>query len=189
MSDNLSVSKDTSKVSSELGLKRSVIVRSLFNRPLKNVGFTFKEPTMTQQQFAEECDLNNIVDHNFRLKDPSFLTKLQLSSGSVKQEPIYGDFTEVSDYQSALNIVNNARMQFETLPSTIRDRFSNNPQKLLEFCNDPNNYDEGVKLGLFNPKPTIVLDNQEHLQHQLDVNAGQQTVSAPLSETSAQAST
>lgn len=183
MSDNI---KNLSKVSNDLVFERNLTIRSLFNRPLKNEGFTFKEPTMTQQQFAEECDLNNIVDHNFRLKDPSFITKLQLSSGAVKQEPIYGDFTEVSDYQSALDIVNNARMQFETLPSTVRDRFSNNPQKLLEFCNDPNNYDEGVKLGLFNPKPTIVLDNPEHLQQQPAVNAGQQTVSAPLSETSAQ---
>jgi phage internal scaffolding protein len=51
-----------------------------------------------------------------------------------------------------------AQYQFDQLPALIRDRFHNDPQEMLAFLNDPNNYDEAIKLGLVNPPPAPEID-------------------------------
>ena len=105
-----------------------------FNPP-EDEGITFTEPSMVQQQFAYESDLNNLVDHNMHFKDPAFVTKMILSGKMSDKQPLYGDFTQVADYQTALNTVNNAREQFAQLPAKLRDRFDNDPAKMLAFVN------------------------------------------------------
>lgn len=96
----------------------------------------------TQQQFAEEVDINTIVK-NFGL------------TGQLPENfraPVSGDFTGVTDYQSALNAVIAADEEFMTLPADVRERFANDPQKLLEFVENDKNRDEAITLGLV-PKP------------------------------------
>lgn len=161
-----------------------------FNRP-KVEGIKFVEPSMCQQQFADECDLNNIVDHNLRFKDPAFVTKLMLSGKMSDKQPIYGDFTQVKDYQTSLNIVNEAREQFDALPAKVRDRFENDPAKMLAFCNaavtDDSIYNEGVTLGLFEQKP-FSIEKSSNVNENPTV-AGTEpsvTVSDTVSETSTQ---
>lgn len=129
------------------------VIYGYYNRPPREP-MLFTEPSMTQQQFLEESDLNNIVDKNMKLKDPAFLTKLQLAGKIRTEQPIYGDFTEMGSYQEAMNLVHSVDEQFLTLPSKIRDRFNNNPVELYNFVQDPSNYDECVSLGLFE-KPVV----------------------------------
>lgn len=62
--------------------------------------------------------------------------------------PQYGDFTGVTDYQTALNAVKEAEMAFMTLPAHIRARFNHDPQQLLEWAADPKNAKELKTLGL-----------------------------------------
>lgn len=93
----------------------------------------------TQQHFAAECDINTIVER--------FGLTGQLPE--VVKLPMSGDFTGVTDFQSALNAVIEARESFMELPADVRARFSNDPQRLLEFVADPKSRDEGIKLGLF----------------------------------------
>lgn len=155
-----------------------VKVFGLYNRP-KIKGIKFDDLSLTQQQYESECNINNIVDANMKFKDPSFLTKLMLSNRS--NEPIYGDFTQIHDYQSALETVKLADNMFLSLPSKIRERFHNNPQHLVDFIdsckNNIDNYNEGIKLGLFDNSmvsaPTVS-------------NTVVESVSASSSETSAQ---
>lgn len=100
---------------------------------------------LTQQQFAEDCDLN-VLAHRFGLTgkplpvealDPSF----------------YGDMSNVPDLRTALDLVNDAKNKFMDLPSRIRTRFDNSPAKLWAFVNDPDNAEESVRLGLLKPMP------------------------------------
>ena len=63
-------------------------------------------------------------------------------------QPQYLDVSALPDYQSALNIVQEAQASFDALPSTVRERFSNNPGSLISFLADPSNRDEAIKLGL-----------------------------------------
>lgn len=136
-------------------IARRTNYNTLNNRKV-HIGKHFQKPSLTQQQFAYETDLNNIVDKNMQFKDPAFLTKLQLMhSTKGKVDPIYGDFSDVPDYKAAKDALINSKKQFDTLPAAIRKRFDNNPLKLLEFVNDEANYDEGVKLGIFGKKAAV----------------------------------
>lgn len=98
------------------------------------------EPSKTQQHFKDEHDINNIMKKY--LKQGISYNQLPNPSG------IYGDFSNVKDYQNSLQTIIDADQAFLTIPSNIRKKFDNDPQKLFEFLNDKKNYEEAVKLGL-----------------------------------------
>ena len=62
--------------------------------------------------------------------------------------PRYEDVSDVGEYNDAMNLVARITEHFESLPSDIRLRFSNNPAEYLAFINDPNNIDMAVDMGL-----------------------------------------
>lgn len=95
---------------------------------------------VTQQQFAEECDINVIVGR-FGLTG---------ELPEVAHAPVSGDFSGVFDYQSALNAVLKAEEGFMEFPGELRARFNNDPQRLMEFLDNPANREEAIKLGLVN---------------------------------------
>lgn len=107
-----------------------------------------EEEGRTLQQFKEECDINTIV-RRFGL------------TGELPDNfrpPMIGDFTEVMDFQSALNAVRRAEEAFMEMPADLRARFSNDPQKLIEFLGDDKNRDEADKLGLLQKPPEKTRD-------------------------------
>ena len=69
--------------------------------------------------------------------------------------PTYGDFSGVGDFRSAMQAVVSAQDEFMKLPANLRNRFGNSPQAFLEFCSDPSNKDELVKLGLSTPSVPV----------------------------------
>lgn len=107
----------------------------------KRVSLEAGEATMTQQQFKKECDINNILK---KYQKTGLIEHVQQFNGQ------YADLSEPCDYQTALNVVIEAQAAFDSLPSSIRKRFSNSPQEFLEFVNDPSNLEEGIKLGIYN---------------------------------------
>lgn len=96
----------------------------------------------TKQEFKDQCNVNLIL-------------KRYISSGELSHIstsiPQYGDYSQLIDYHSALNIVREAETSFGELPADIRKRFGHSPQQLLEFMNDPSNNEEAEKLGLLPP--------------------------------------
>lgn len=104
-----------------------------------------EEPSLTQQQFVEDCDIN-VLARRFGLTD-----------SPMPMAPIdpryYGDFTDVPDLRTALDLVNDARNRFMELPAKMRERFNNQPGRLWEFVNDPENAEEAVRLGLLARSP------------------------------------
>lgn len=68
---------------------------------------------------------------------------------------VFGDFsTSPTDYLDAQVKIRNADKAFDSLPALVRDRFENDPVKLLTFLADSANYDEAVSLGLAVPRPS-----------------------------------
>lgn len=67
----------------------------------------------------------------------------------------YGDFTQVSDYQSCLHAVHSAQDAFMALPAQVRKEFDNDPAKLLVFLDNPANADKAMELGII-PRPEPV---------------------------------
>lgn len=108
-------------------------------------GLHCEDATLAQQQFKDECDINNIME-KFGM------------TGLIPQtplEPKYGDFSGVSDYHSALNAIIAASEQFDALPAQLRSRFDNDPANLIDFMSNEDNRDEAVKLGLVDPNPVV----------------------------------
>jgi len=120
------------------------------NVPRRSVALvtTPSEEGRTQQQFKEEADINVLVKR-FGI------------TGTMPQDvrvPLVGDFEGVSDFQSALNSVVQARDDFMALPAQVRKRFANDPQLLMEFMADEKNKDEAQKLGLLNTPVEVPRD-------------------------------
>lgn len=106
-------------------------------------GLKCLDPSLTQQQFKEESDINTIVDRFMKtghLPDPVSM-------------PQYVDYEGVFDFQSAMNVVRQADENFMRMDAKVRARFHNSPQEFLEFFADPANSDEAVRLGLAVAKP------------------------------------
>lgn len=108
-------------------------------------GLACEEPTLAQQQFKDETDINNIL-RQFNIT--GLLPEQSLS-------PRYGDFTGVSDYKTALDRVMAADEEFMNLPAQIRARFNNDTSELIQFLDNEENRLEAEKLGLIEPKETI----------------------------------
>ena len=98
-------------------------------------------PTMTKQSFADECDINFIMS---RWKRTGQIPVDQVGT----MPPSYGDFSNPTDYMTALNQVLAAKEAFASLPAFLRDRFANEPANLLRFLATPGNQEEAIKLGL-----------------------------------------
>lgn len=101
-------------------------------------GLSCPEPTLAQQQFKEEADINTIMER--------FGQTGQVPT-SVRM-PEYGDFTGISDYHSAMNAIIAAQDSFDQMPAKVRARFDNDPAKFVEFCLDESNREDAVALGL-----------------------------------------
>jgi phage internal scaffolding protein len=104
------------------------------------------DESLAVQSERDESDINTIVKR-FGLGVP-------LPQGVVM--PQYGDFTGVTDYQSALNLINQADDNFMQFPADVRARFQNNPAYMLDFLANDSNRDEAAKLGLIvSPSPAV----------------------------------
>lgn len=110
-----------------------------YRRPPEDKFKTFnKLPTLTQQHFKEHTNINDIVGR---------FIKTGVLEGT-RLEPKYGDFSNYKTYHEAQNAIINAQQDFANLSSKIRNRFDNDPGKLLEFVSNEDNYEEAHELGL-----------------------------------------
>lgn len=109
----------------------------------RRIRIKFDKPSLTQQQYKDEVNINNIVN---RYKNTGEIQE-------TGRKGYYMDVSSVPDYQTALEIVNNANRIFQTLPAKIRTRFGGNPAEMLKFLDDPQNMEEAKELG-FIDKPT-----------------------------------
>jgi len=120
----------------------SVFLRTPFNYDMSKVsdetGLCCDDVSLTQQQFADESDINNIVDR--------FMKTGHLPTPQTM--PQYADYDGVFDFQSAMNVVRQADENFMRMDAKVRSRFHNSPQEFLEFFANPDNVDEAVRLGL-----------------------------------------
>lgn len=149
---------------------KSLVFATQYDEP-KSVVLECKDPSLTQQSFKDEVDINVLLER-FKV------------TGAVPQGirlPQYGDFSGVSDYRSALDAVNAARHSFMDLPAKIRDKFANDPQRFLEFCSDPKNADELISMGLATKSPETTVDAIHALAKQMGPGPKDQGASVPSS--------
>lgn len=97
-----------------------------------------KGKTVTQQQFKDEVDVNNIVN---KFDKTGVVTHLN------NKTPRYG-FAESLDFKEAMDTVTDASESFDDLPANVREYFNNDPQAFLEGLNDPNHQQILSELGI-----------------------------------------
>lgn len=130
--------------------KSTVFIRTPFNYNTNEAstesGLRCEDVSLAQQHFRDECDINNIL-RQFAV------------TGLLPNNPLpprYGDFSDISDYHTALNAVRGAETEFDALPAHIRARFSNDPALLIDFLSLEANRSEAIDLGLLPKSAPIV---------------------------------
>lgn len=116
----------------------------------KRVQKVFTKPSLTRQEFKENCDLSLILK-KFG-KTPEGRAALQNAQGYAENAQFY-DVSVVPDYRAALDQINAANAKFMALPAILRRRFDNDAAQFLDFVLNEDNLEECRKLGLAKPAP------------------------------------
>nr|CAI9751497.1 virion structural protein [Microvirus sp.]CAI9751527.1 virion structural protein [Microvirus sp.] len=98
--------------------------------------YHFNKDSKVQEQFAFDCDINNIVSG--------------MTAPLPMREPISDEVKQLSPdmYEKALYAKAEAENAFMELPSKVRTFFENNPKNMLEFISKPENQEKCIELGL-----------------------------------------
>lgn len=90
----------------------------------------------TQQQFAEDADVNNILKRCVRTG------VVDAGVGENPPEHLFADVVhyQALDYQQALDMITEAEEEFMSLPAAVRRRYEDNPIKFLQAINDGDEY-------------------------------------------------
>lgn len=124
-----------------------VLVKSRYDyeaQKADNVGIGFdpkknkNDRSLTNQADMDSADINKIMAQ---------YEKTGLMPG-LDRQPIYADVSSIPDYHTSLSAVRRAEQYMSAQPPSIRNRFQNDPQALLDFLKDEKNNEEAVKLGL-----------------------------------------
>lgn len=122
--------------------------KSPYTNPPSRCWFETTGESMTQQHFAEESEINNIL----RSHDRNGVIE-HIHKGNA----IYADFSNITDLSDALHQIKEAQEEFLNVPSEIREKFQNDAGKFFKFASDPENIDELRKMGLANPEESVAM--------------------------------
>ncbi|QCQ84940.1 internal scaffolding protein [Blackfly microvirus SF02] len=111
------------------------------------VDFVPEGPSLTRQEFADECDINVLMAQ---------YEKTGVINHFNRSEPQYLDLTDMpDDLQGTLQLVQDAEAAFMRLPAGVRKEFDNDPIGFVQFASDPSNLDQLREWGLAAPaEPT-----------------------------------
>lgn len=124
-----------------------------YNTPPK-VSIEFVKPSMTEQHFKDECDINHIV--------AQYQQTGVMPSGN--RQPLFGDFADFpQDLQASQAFFDEAQERFMQLSSDVRKRFGNDPVQLLQFLQSDANRDEAIQLGLIERPPASSVVPSENM--------------------------
>lgn len=127
-------------------------------------GLEFHEPSLTQQQFKDECEIESLLKaHN--------LSQVMGIVNNHDRQPLYADVTDIPDFHDAQNHVARATEYFEGLPSDVRSRFNNSLSEFLTTLNNPDAREALTEMGVFKKAADNVADA-----------AGEQPVVPPVAD-------
>jgi hypothetical protein len=106
------------------------------------VDVVFDEAGLTDQSFADECDLNKLMAR---------YQKTGLLPQHPGKDAFYGDFADLPSFQEAQHIIAEASSAFMLLPATVRAEFENDPGQFVAFAQDEANLPQMREWGLAKP--------------------------------------
>lgn len=111
--------------------------RHAYSESFRGSDLDCKDPSLTQQHCAEDCDINVILER--------FKVTGQLPQGG---NAVYGDFTQVGDFRQAMESLRAAQAAFLAVDPKIRMQFGNDPGAFSEFCLNKENLPKLREWGL-----------------------------------------
>jgi phage internal scaffolding protein len=106
--------------------------------------------SLTQQEFANECDVNLIVG---KWAQTGVLPNANATVGD------YLDLSDVPTFHEAQNVFVRANEMFMALPADVRVEFGNDPAKFLAAVHDEKQHKRLYELGVFRaPVPAVPLE-------------------------------
>ncbi len=131
---------------------KTIQFKSPYINPPTRCWFETTGESMTQQHFAEESEINNII----RTYDRNGIVE-HIQRGNA----IYGDFSNITDFSDALEQIKDAQQEFMNIPSEIREQFKNDAGEFFKFASNPANIDELIKMGLANPSQSEAMHSEQ----------------------------
>ncbi|AXH73037.1 MAG: internal scaffolding protein [Microviridae sp.] len=110
--------------------------------------FATEGPSLTRQEFAEECDINTLMKkyEGHVIGGPGNMAPADM---------MYADFTELPgsllEYMTYMDKAENA---FMSLPAAVRREFDNDPRAFVDFASQSENLPQMQTWGLA-PKPPV----------------------------------
>lgn len=122
-----------------------------YTRPNGTIGIRTinNEPDLAQQQYAKQCDVNEIMR---KYEKDGTITHIAKNPGRYQQ---LGEPTDLLDAQMR---VIRAEEAFMSLPASLRAKCDHQPANFLRMLEDGSNDEELIKLGIKNPK--VVVDEK-----------------------------
>lgn len=96
-------------------------------------------PSMTEQSHAKSCDIHHIMKRYERNKT---IEHVNMHQGT------YMDYIGAPDFQEKEMMIAEAKSMFETVPSKIREEFSNDPAQFIQFMQNKDNIEAIEEYGL-----------------------------------------
>lgn len=131
----------TKKVVMEFDPKRK-IVRKKRTKGIWVKYHSYPERSRTKQEFWKQTDINTIMakyDKTGQV-DPLVLRDMQ-----------FGDFSDGRSFAEMAMKVKDAHFEFQQLPSQLREHYDNDPAKLLDALNKPEERENLLKWGVIEP--------------------------------------
>lgn len=107
--------------------------------------FHTEGPSLTRQEFAEECDINSLMAR--------YDTHVIGGPGNLPPaEPLYADFSEMPQtLMEYMDFMKQAENSFMQLPAVVRREFDNSAMEFVAFASDPGNLEQMRSWGLAPP--------------------------------------
>lgn len=104
-----------------------------------------EQPSLTVQEWAHDCDINNLMAQYERTG--------VLNHWNHGQQGEYLDLSDVPDLRQALEHLDTANRAFMTLPAAVRREFDNDAAKFVHFAQDRENLPQMRTWGLAPAEP------------------------------------
>lgn len=142
------------------------VVYDINHRPPR-CSLKFTKPSKTVQSMYSDVNIHEIQR----------LGMNKLPANTIK--PLYGfDLSDIGDLNHALNVQADLKNSFNSLSKEVQEKFHYNPEELITYVqNKSDNYEEGFKLGIYGPKesPTVFEQNMEKIANFFDKQASNAT--------------
>lgn len=111
-------------------------------------------PTMTQQHYKDECDLNQILARHKGAGELSAIQMRQLLAQSAAVTPTsprlpqFADYSNLPDFSEIKRSFIKASRAFAEVPVNVRMQFGNNPEIFYNVLTDPKQHQRLRDAGL-----------------------------------------